>query len=75
MCACRTIKIGPKIAVLGPADMARLTLPSGLPDFSWSKHTKMVQIYQMTTNYTKRPINYSKWSKNLQNVPKLGFLV
>jgi hypothetical protein len=27
----------------------------GLPDFSWSKHTKMGNIYQMNTNYTKRP--------------------
>jgi hypothetical protein len=26
-----------------------------LPDFSWSKHTKMGKMYQMTTNYTKRP--------------------
>jgi hypothetical protein len=28
---------------------------AGLPDFSWSKHTKMGKKYQMTTNYTKRP--------------------
>jgi hypothetical protein len=26
----------------------------GLPDFSWSKHTKTEKIYQMTTNYAKR---------------------
>jgi hypothetical protein len=26
----------------------------GLPDVSWSKHTKLGIIYQMTTNYTKR---------------------
>jgi selenocysteine-specific translation elongation factor len=26
----------------------------GLPDFSWSKHTKMGKIYQMNRNYTKR---------------------
>jgi hypothetical protein len=28
---------------------------TGLPDFSWSKHTKMGKLYQMTANYTKRP--------------------
>jgi hypothetical protein len=27
----------------------------GLPDFSWSKHTKMGKMYQMATNNTKRP--------------------
>jgi hypothetical protein len=27
---------------------------AGLPDFSWSKHTKTEKIYQMTTNYTER---------------------
>jgi hypothetical protein len=27
----------------------------GLQDFSWCKHTKTGKIYQMTTNYTKRP--------------------
>jgi hypothetical protein len=27
----------------------------GLPDFSWSKHTKTGNVYQMTTNYTKLP--------------------
>jgi hypothetical protein len=26
----------------------------GLPDLSWSKHTRTVKVYQMTTNYTKR---------------------
>jgi hypothetical protein len=26
---------------------------SGLPDFSWSKHTKTGKNFQMTTNYTK----------------------
>jgi hypothetical protein len=29
---------------------------TGLPDFSWSKHTKMGKC-QMTTNYTKRSYN------------------
>jgi hypothetical protein len=28
---------------------------AGLPDFSWSKHTKMGKVYQITTNCTKRP--------------------
>jgi hypothetical protein len=57
-----------------------------LPDFSWSKHTKMEKIYQMTTNYTKLPYimpNGHKifqtiitaFSKAMQNLPKLGFLV
>jgi hypothetical protein len=27
----------------------------GLPDSSWSKHTKMGKMYQMATNNTKRP--------------------
>jgi hypothetical protein len=27
---------------------------TGLPDFHWSKQTKTVKIYQMTTTYTKR---------------------
>jgi hypothetical protein len=27
----------------------------GLPDFPWSKHTKMRKIYQTTTHYTKLP--------------------
>jgi hypothetical protein len=27
---------------------------AGLPDFSWSKHTKMVELCQITANYTKR---------------------
>jgi hypothetical protein len=27
----------------------------GLPDFSWSQYTKTVKLYQMTTDYTKRP--------------------
>jgi hypothetical protein len=26
--------------------------PTGLPDFSWSKHTKMGKIYQTTENNT-----------------------
>jgi hypothetical protein len=31
------------------------TYQAGLPDFSWSKHTKTGKIYQMTTNYTNLP--------------------
>jgi hypothetical protein len=27
---------------------------AGLPEFSWSKHTKTGKMYQTTTNYTKR---------------------
>jgi hypothetical protein len=63
---------------------------AGLPDFSWSKHTKTGKIYQMTTNYPKRPYFLPQCrkifltviksanifhSKALQNLPKLGFLV
>jgi hypothetical protein len=33
----------------------KLEKEAGLPDFSWSKHTKMGRIYQMTANFTKRP--------------------
>jgi hypothetical protein len=32
-----------------------LALEAVLPDFSWSKHTKLGKIYKMTINYTKRP--------------------
>jgi hypothetical protein len=61
-----------------------------LPDLSWSKHTKIEKVYQMTTNYTKRPYNVPnvhkliqtavKYTTNfhsmaLQNIPKLRFLV
>jgi hypothetical protein len=36
---------------------------TGLPDFSWTKHTKMGKIYQMTTNYIHQiDIKYTKWS-------------
>jgi hypothetical protein len=28
---------------------------AGLPDYSWSKHTKTEKVYQMTTNSTERP--------------------
>jgi hypothetical protein len=63
---------------------------SGLPDSSWSKHTKMGKVYQMDTNYTKRPyiipndqklyqttVKYSNifYSKALQNIPKMVYLV
>jgi hypothetical protein len=34
---------------------------SGLPDFYWSEHTKTKKMYQMTTNYTKKAINFTKW--------------
>jgi dUTPase len=62
----------------------------GLPDFSLSKHTKTGKIYQMITNYTKRPyiipngrkilqmvIKYNNIlnPKALQNMPKFGFWV
>jgi hypothetical protein len=35
------------------------------------------ELYQMTTNYTKKAINYTNIfpSKALQNLPELGFLV
>jgi hypothetical protein len=34
---------------------AEVEQQTGLPDFSWPKHTKMGKIYQTTTHYTKRP--------------------
>jgi hypothetical protein len=35
---------------------------AGLPDFSWSKHTKTEKVHQMTTNYTyQTALNYTKW--------------
>jgi hypothetical protein len=63
-------------------------LDSGLPDFSWSESTKTGKVYQMTTNYTKRPyiipngnklyqmaVKYANifHPKALQNIPKYGF--
>jgi hypothetical protein len=55
---------------------------TGLPDFSWSKHTKTGKIYQMAIKYKKCPQNTPNGhkiylhffhSKALQNTPKLGF--
>jgi hypothetical protein len=40
----------------------------GLPDFSWSKHTKTGKIYQRTTNYTKRPYKQYTYYVNGQKV-------
>jgi hypothetical protein len=31
-------------------------LKTGLPDFSWPKHTNTGKVYQMTSNYTKTAI-------------------
>jgi hypothetical protein len=65
-------------------------LNTGLPDFSWSKIPKQGKKYQITTKYTKWPLDISNGrkidqmvikytkifhSKTLQNLPKLGFLV
>jgi hypothetical protein len=65
-----------------------LAIQTRLPDFSWSKHTKLGKIYQATTNYTKLPyimpnghkifqmiIKYNNifHSKALQDLPKLFF--
>jgi hypothetical protein len=67
-----------------------LKFPAGLPDFPWSKHTKMEKYDQMTTNYTRLPYimpdghkifqmiikcNNIFHSKALQKLPKLGLLV
>jgi hypothetical protein len=54
---------------------------AGLPDFSWSKHTK---AGKMTTNFTNRPqplpngqklyqmaVKYSKWPQNIPNGRKI----
>jgi hypothetical protein len=41
---------------------------TGLPDFSWSKHTKLGKIEQINTDYTKRPlITYTNWPLNIPN--------
>jgi hypothetical protein len=63
---------------------------SGLPDFSWSKHTKTEKCTKWPTNYTKRlsiipggrkifqmVIKYNSifYSKALQILPKLAFWV
>jgi hypothetical protein len=63
---------------------------AGLPDFSCYKMPKRGKIYQITTNFTKRPwyiaqdrnmdqvsIKYTIifHCKTLQNLPKFGFLV
>jgi hypothetical protein len=45
---------------------------AGLPDLSWSKHTKTGKIYQMTTNYTKwHQTTYTKWPQTIPNDHKL----
>jgi hypothetical protein len=43
---------------------------AGLPDLSWSKHAKTGKIYQMTTNYTKRPYTIPNDRKISQMVMK-----
>jgi hypothetical protein len=49
---------------------------AGLPDFSWSKHTKTGTIYQRTTNYTKRPYvvpnGHKLYQKALKYFPFYG---
>jgi hypothetical protein len=42
----------------------------GLPDFSWSKHTKTEKMYQMTPNYTKRLYIITNDRKIFQKVLK-----
>jgi hypothetical protein len=42
-----------RVPVLSLVHM-KLDYPAGLPDFYRSKHAKTGNIYQMTTNYTKR---------------------
>jgi hypothetical protein len=60
----------------------RISLPtkyfeSGLPDFSWYNIPKRVEIYQITTKYTKRSYNipknseYTTWPQNIQNGSKI----
>jgi hypothetical protein len=41
---------------------------AGLPDFSWSRHTKGCKLYQMAIK-----CNNIIYSKALQILPKLGF--
>jgi hypothetical protein len=74
--------------VVTTTNVAESNNVTGLPDFSWSKHTKMGRIYQIATNYNKQPkiipnghkifqmgTKYTNifHSKALQNLPKLGF--
>jgi hypothetical protein len=62
----------------GPKKVCRMNKKSatakerkpGLPDFSWSKHTKTGKIYQMNTNNTKWPLNIPKGRKIFQMVIK-----
>jgi hypothetical protein len=57
--------------VTKPALLPRDYILPGLPDFSWSKHTKMGKLYQMATNYTKRPQIIPKFSDNIPNGLKI----
>jgi hypothetical protein len=42
-----------------------LRLWTGLPDFSWPKHTDTGKVYRRTTNYTKRSyIHYNRMAIN-----------
>jgi hypothetical protein len=47
-------------------------LPTGLSDFSWSKHTKTGKIYQMDANYTKQPQIVPNDRKIFQHCPFQG---
>jgi hypothetical protein len=52
-------------------------LRAGLPDFSWSKHTKLGKIYQIGKNIPnddqpyQTAINYTKWTENIPNGHKI----
>jgi hypothetical protein len=53
--------------------------PAGLPDFSWSKHTKMGKnitndhkLYQTAINFTKWPQNIPNGHKIYQHLPFKG---
>jgi hypothetical protein len=43
---------------------------AGLPDFSWSEHTKTEKVYQIVSNYTKRPYIILNGHKLYQNCRK-----
>jgi hypothetical protein len=45
-------------------------MKAGLPDFSWYKIPERGKIYQMTTKYTKWPLNISNGRKIDQMVIK-----
>jgi hypothetical protein len=52
--------------------LSRGTVRAGLPDFSWSKHTKMGKMHIPNDHRLfQTAINYTKWPNNIPNGHKI----